>query len=104
MSRYPLEWGWDQPQDTDNSAAAASPRETLLGRKPQPDDDVHDAAWGDRKCQGYCASGGDSGTTGAYEIGRRIYCRKCAVKKLGVEDKPSNERNNTLERFELKAP
>lgn len=41
---------------------------------------------------------------GAYEIGRRIYCRKCAVKKMGVEDEPSNEQNKALERFELKAP
>jgi hypothetical protein len=107
MSKYPLEWGWETPETTRISTTEMStPRETLPGRRPKEDGDIDIASshWGDRKCQGYCASGGDSGTTGAYEISRRIYCRKCAVKKLGIEDEPSNEQNDTLERYELKAP
>jgi hypothetical protein len=103
MSKYPLEWGWHhQPEVEENSTAPASPRETLLGGKPR-ENDVHDAASGDRKCQGYCADGGDWGTTGAYEIRRRIYCKKCAVKKLGIEDEPGDEQNRTLKWYELQS-
>lgn len=88
MSRYPLEWGWEQPQDTETSATTDSPRETLLGRKPRQEDDVHDAAWGDRLCANHPRK---SGQTGAYDVENQILCRNCAVKKLGFENLPSDE-------------
>jgi len=29
-------------------------------------------------------------------------CRKCAVKRLGIENLPASEQNDILERFEIK--
>lgn len=102
MSKYPLEWGWhDQPEATKTSATD-SPRETLLGRKAREGEQDVAQAWGDLKCQGYCASGGDSGTTGAYRVEGKILCWKCAVKRLGVENAPGREQSETLEPFILK--
>lgn len=100
MSRYPLEWGWEQPQATEASATTDSPRETLLGRKPRQEDDVYDAAWGDRRCVNHPKK---SGQTGAYEVEGRILCRDCAVKSLGIGDEPRNEQYKTLIPYELKA-
>ena len=58
------------------------------------------AAAGDLKCVGGdCQSGGDQGMTGMYRIGRATLCRKCAVKKLGMENEPAEEIMKTLERF-----
>ncbi len=57
-------------------------------------------AAGDLKCVGGdCQSGGDQGMTGMYRIGRATLCRKCAVKKLGMENEPAEEIVKTLERF-----
>jgi hypothetical protein len=99
MSKYPLEWGWHTPQDTDTSAHTSAPRTTLLGRKPQQEDDVQEAAWGDRLCVNHPRK---NGKTGTHEIGEQIYCRDCAVKCLGIEDEPSNEQYKTLQPYELK--
>jgi hypothetical protein len=96
MSKYPLEWGWEQPQHTDIYATADSPRETLLGRKPRPEDDIHEAAWGDRLCVNHPRK---SGQTGAYEVNGRILCRDCAVKKLGFESLPSDEQTAAMQRW-----
>jgi hypothetical protein len=79
MSKYPLEWGWhDQPEAT---------------RKPREDGDVDVAAWGDRLCARHPKK---SGQTGAYEVGREILCRNCAVKKLGFENLPSDEQTEAI--------
>ena len=102
--QYPLEWGWETPDTTKVSTTdMPTPRETLLGRRPKEDTDVDIASshWGDLKCQGYCASGGDSGTTGAYRVEGKILCWKCAVKRLGVENAPGREQSETLEPFIL---
>ena len=76
-----------------------TPRETLIGRKPQQDNDVQEAAWGDRLCVNHPRK---NGKTGTHEIGEQIYCRDCAVKCLGIEDEPSNEQYKTLQPYELK--
>jgi hypothetical protein len=100
MSRYPLEWGWEQPQSEDPSAAPNYVHgETLLGRRPHIDVDL--VASGDLKCS-ECESGGTWGTTGHYAIGGGIYCRDCAVKKLGLDGLPGKEQDKTLRRLELK--
>src|SRR5262249_20287795 len=70
-------------QDTDSSAPPNVARETLIGRKPQQDGDVQEAAWGDRLCVNHPRK---NGKTGTHEIGEQIYCRDCAVKCLGIED------------------
>jgi hypothetical protein len=58
------------------------------------------AASGDLKCVGGdCQSGGDQGTTGMYSVGRATLCRKCAIKRLGMENEPAEEIRKALERF-----
>jgi hypothetical protein len=94
MSKYPLEWGWhDQPETTKTSATSDSVRETLLGRKPREDGEVDIAAVGDRLCVNHPKK---SGQTGAYEIRGLIFCRDCAVKKLGFENLPSDEQTKAM--------
>jgi|tagenome__1003787_1003787.scaffolds.fasta_scaffold19706655_2 hypothetical protein len=98
MSKYPLEWGWHHQPDDEETSVTSSPRETLLGHQPK-EDDVHDAAWGDRRCANHPKK---SGQTGAYEVEGRILCRDCAVKCLGIGDEPSNEQYKVLIPYELK--
>lgn len=81
--------------------AYGKPHETLLGRRNDHDDDVSTVAAGDLRCE-VCPRGGTWGTTGAYEVGRTIMCRECAVKRLGVENAPGGEQNDILKRFELR--
>lgn len=96
MSKYPLEWGWHTAQDTDSSAPTDAARETILGRKPQQDDNVQEAALGDRLCANHARK---NGKTGAYVVKRRILCRDCAVKELGFEDLPSDEQTEAMKRW-----
>jgi hypothetical protein len=93
MSKYPLEWGWHTAQDTDSSAPTNAARETLLGRKPQQEGDVQEAALGDRLCVNHPRK---NGKTGMYVVKRRILCRDCAVKELGFENMPSNEQTDAI--------
>ena len=99
MSKYPLEWGWHQSQDPDTSAPANTPRETLLGRKPQQDDDVQEAALGDRLCVNHPRK---NGMTATHSVGGQNLCRNCAVKKSGFEDLPSDEQTQAMKRWCLK--
>ncbi|HLG45931.1 MAG TPA: hypothetical protein VKY24_06795 [Reyranella sp.] len=85
MSKYPLEWGWHTAQDTDSSAPTNAARETLLGRKPQQEGDVQEAALGDRLCVNHPRKNGKTGM-----------CRDCAVKELGFENMPSNEQTDAI--------
>lgn len=62
---------------------------------PRALQDFEPVAAGDLACQ-KCASGGDYGTTGAYRIGDRIFCQKCAVKRLGFENEPSSTQPELL--------
>lgn len=99
MTKYPLEWGWDQP-DTSKSSTASDwkPKATLLGGH---DSNIEVAAAGDLKCEGVCREGGSWGTTAAYGIGNKKLCRNCAVKQIGVENLPGAEQNEILRPFEL---
>lgn len=99
MTKYPLEWGWDQPQTQEPSATPSAGRETLLGRRP--DTNVELAGnYGDLKCSS-CEDGGDWGTTGHYEIKGDIHCRNCAVKILRLDGLSGKEQDRNLKRFEL---
>lgn len=101
MTKYPLEWGWDQP-DTSKASASSEwkPKPTLLGNK---ENDTQVAAAGDLKCVGGdCIQGGTYGTTAAYNVESRNLCRSCAVKRLGIESLPGSEQNKILRNFELK--
>jgi hypothetical protein len=62
---------------------------------PSEPQDFDPVAAGDLACQ-KCASGGDYGTTGAYQIGNRVFCQKCAVKHLGFENEPSSSQPESL--------
>lgn len=100
MTKYPLEWGWDQP-DTSKSSTSSEwkPRATLLGSNGS---DINVAAVGDLKCQGgECSQGGTWGTTGAYDYNGKILCRDCAVKARGIEDLPGGQQDKILKRIEL---
>ena len=97
MSKYPLEWGWHhQPELEKASATPASPRETLLGRKPRQEDDVQEAAVGDRLCVNHPRK---NGMTATHSVGGQNLCRNCAVKKLGFEDLPSDEQTQAMKRW-----
>ena len=93
MSKYPLEWGWHDQLEATKTSATDNPRETLLGRRRREDGDTDVAAWGDRLCVNHPKK---SGQTGAYEIRGLIFCRNCAVKKLGFENLPSDEQTEAI--------
>ncbi len=99
MSRYPLEWGWHTAQTTEPSATEGTPRETLIGRKPQQGVDVQEAAVGDLLCVNHPRK---NGMTATHSIGGQNLCRNCAVKKLGCEDLPSDEQSEAMKRWCLK--
>jgi hypothetical protein len=102
MTKYPLEWGWDDQPGTSKASASPEwkPKLTLLGSN---DDDTQIAAAGDLKCVGGdCFEGGTWGTTAAYNVESRNLCRSCAVKQLGIESLPGSEQNKILKNFELK--
>ncbi|MFI5001287.1 MAG: hypothetical protein ACHQK9_15525 [Reyranellales bacterium] len=96
MTKYPLEWGWEQ-SDTPNTSTVSEwkPKPTLLSG-----DGTELAAVGDLRCEA-CPSGGTWGTTGAYKVENTIMCRECAVKRLGIENLPGSEQNKILKNFEL---
>jgi hypothetical protein len=100
MTKNILEWGWHTSTPTSSSSTSDwKPATTLLGGTK---DNVDIAARGDLRCSGRdCASGGDYGATAAYRVNNTPLCLKCAVKRLGIEDEPSNEQYKTLQRFEL---
>src|SRR6185437_6516372 len=53
MTKYPLEWGWDQPNNEKPSTGSEwRPKPTLLGSH---DGDVDIAAVGDLRCDGLLA-------------------------------------------------
>ena len=100
---------WDWPISIDLSPAVAEgwkAEPTLLGgANPQSRDaavDAKVAAYGDLRCQAVCASGGDYGTTATHRAERTNMCRKCAVKRLGIENMPAGEQDEILDRFEIK--
>jgi hypothetical protein len=67
--------------------------------------DIQPAAAGDLSCEGYrggCESGGDYGTTATHNVERRLLCRKCALRKLGIEELSPVEQMKTLRAFELR--
>jgi hypothetical protein len=103
MTKCPLEWGWDQPDNSESStftSTAWKPKSTRLGSQG---DEMDVAAVGDLKCQGGdCNQGGTWGTTGAYYYGGKILGRDCTVKARGIEDLPGSEQDKLLERHELK--
>ena len=96
MINYPLEWGWHTPQDTDTSAPTNAPRRTLLGRKPQQEDEVQEAALGDRLCVNHPRR---NGKTATHSVEGLNLCRDCAVKQLGFEDMPSDEQTLAMKRW-----
>jgi hypothetical protein len=100
MTKNILEWGWHTSTPTSSSSTSDwKPATTLLGRT---EDSVDIAAAGDLRCVGgSCASGGDYGATAAYRVNNTPLCRKCAVRRLGIEDEPSNEQYETLRNFEM---
>lgn len=107
MTKYPLEWGWDQSDASNPSTASEwKPKPTLLsGADPATlgrDDNIELAAAGDLKCQTICQSGGSFGTTGAYNVENKTMCRSCAVKTLKLEGLPGSEQNKFLAPHELK--
>jgi hypothetical protein len=107
MIKLVPEWIWRQVLKSNSSAASDwKPAVTILGGGdlaailrpkaiPGKDGNVDLAAAGDLKCR-TCASGGSWGTTGMYEVERRILCTSCAVKRLGAEDLPEIEKIRTL--------
>jgi hypothetical protein len=99
MTKNILEWGWHTSSPNSSSSNSEwKPAPTMLGGA-EPNIDI--AAAGDLKCLGICANGGDYGTTAAYRVGNTPLCRKCAVKRLGIEDEPGGEQNRTLKSFEI---
>jgi hypothetical protein len=100
---------WDWPISIDSSPTVTTGWEvlpTLLGgADPQSKDaavGAKIAAYGDLRCQALCLSGGDYGTTATHRAERTNMCRKCAVKRLGIENLPTGEQNEILEKFELR--
>jgi len=119
MARYPLEWGWHTDQPTETSVTAAS-TPTLLGGDLQrsPAEVIYDSrpretgskagdpaltpvAWGDKSCSGCGTSGKRSGSTGMFEMERRILCWNCAAKAAGAQNEPSDEQVRILTPFLL---
>jgi hypothetical protein len=100
MTKYPLEWGWDQPNNTTASASTEwKPKPTLLGGR---DGDIDVAAAGDLRCKGGdCGQGGSYGTTATHRIDGNNLCLSCAIKRRGLEGLPGSEQNKTLEEFEI---
>jgi hypothetical protein len=103
MTKYPLEWGWDQPETSKSSSSSDwKPKPTLLGNRG---DDIDVAAAGDLKCEGGdCGQGGSWGTTGMYEVAGKILCENCAAKAKRAEDLPSDERVRILRPHLLGGP
>jgi hypothetical protein len=100
MTKYPLEWGWDQLNNEKSSTGSEwKPKPTLLGGH---DGDVDVAAVGDLKCQGgYCSQGGSYGTTATHQINGNNLCRSCAVKWYGLEGLSGSEQDRFLKKFEI---
>jgi hypothetical protein len=104
MTKYPLEWGWDQPNNEKSSTSTEwKPKPTLLGSH---DGDVDIAAVGDLRCDGIpggggCANKGDRGSTAMYGFDAGKMCAKCAVRYIGAEDLPSSEQTEMLRPFLL---
>jgi hypothetical protein len=102
MTNYPLNWGWDQP---DNSKASSSsdgkPKPTLLGGH---DGDVNVAAAGDLRCEGIrggsgCSSGGTHGSSAPYSVEGRNLCETCAIRAIGAGGLPGGEKSEMLQPF-----
>ena len=107
MKTDPREWGWPISATASPSVAEEwKAKPTLLGgADAQTIDAAHDtkvAAHGDLRCQAICATGGDYGTSATHRAEMTNMCRKCAVKRLGIENLPTSEQNEILERFEIK--
>jgi hypothetical protein len=75
----------------------------VVDQKRLEPSDIQPAAAGDLKCEGFrgCESGGDWGTTATHSVTGSKLCRKCAIKKLGIEDSSPAEQIKTLRRYEL---
>jgi hypothetical protein len=99
---------WLPPQS--KAASATMPAfygqqtaDDVVGQKKLEPSDIQPAAAGDLKCEGFrgCESGGDWGTTATHSVTGSKLCRKCAIKKLGIEDSSPAEQIKTLRRYEL---
>jgi hypothetical protein len=91
-----------KPESANNLAFLGGGLAGMAGSlAPQALQDVEPVAAGDYKCQA-CGGGRHSGMTGAYQIGGRILCHKCAVKRLGFGNEPSSDLPTILQPFSLK--
>lgn len=102
----PESWGhtWTTPKPgpaTNLAFLGGGPAGMLRASTPPALQDVEPAAAGDYKCQA-CGGGRHSGMTGAYQVGGRILCHKCAVKRLGFGNEPSSDLPTILQPFSLK--
>jgi len=89
-----------QPIPTNTIPVATEPSE-LVEADPQ---EVHLAAAGDLKCEGFsagCQNRGSWGSTATYGISGRKLCYDCAVKILGIGDEPAGEKSIILKPFLL---
>ena len=101
MTKNILEWGWHTSTPTSSSSDSDwKPAPTLLGGA---DPNVKVAAWGDKGCQ-VCASNGESGMMGMYEIMGRIMCAPCAEKEKKVQGLPADEKIRILTPYLLEGP
>jgi hypothetical protein len=84
-----------------NTIPVATEPSKLVEADPQ---EVHLAAAGDLKCEGFsagCQNRGSWGSTAAYGISGRKLCYDCAVKILGIGDEPAGEKSIILRPFLL---
>ena len=95
-------WPTARSEPTRNLAFLGSNLAGMLDDlSPRAGQTFEPVAAGDYKCQA-CGGGRHSGMTGAYQIGGRILCHKCAVKRLGFGNEPSSDLPSILQPFSLK--
>jgi hypothetical protein len=96
MTKLVPEAIWRQILKPNSSAASDwKPAPTLIGGHGDSGGNVDLAAAGDLKCQ-TCPRGGSHGTTGMYEIDGKVLCANCAVKELGAQDLPVDQKVRIL--------
>jgi hypothetical protein len=102
----PPSWFPSPPKvsDTTTSGIDLQVRDNALDPERLEPGATQPAAAGDLRCQGYssgCQNGGDYGTTATHIVGGRLLCRKCALKKLGIEESAPAEQIKTLRPYEF---
>lgn len=106
MTKYILEWDWNQPINSFPTTSDWKPAPTLLGGADPKTLSTQIAAAGDLRCEGIrggggCSRGGGYGSTAMYGVEGQKLCAQCAVRAIGAAGLSHGEQMEMLRSFLL---